>query len=212
MNVSETKIDRSYPDSQFLIPGYYLHRNDRKKGGGAVLLFVSFKILSKRVTFDMCYKTIEPFALEIGLKSRNAIILVIYRPPKKLTGKYRLLLEEELNHIANWARLQYPMVIITGDLNLNRMEPSSPEGELLLDLEVEQGLVSGPCFWTWRKVVVEAYALHQVALLKASGCRVYRCYFPTKRDDLFLSNSPGTFANNRFRMTFSGLTWCYPVG
>ena len=78
MAVSETKIDRSYPDSQFLIPGYHLHLNDRKKGGGGVLLFVSSKILSKRVTFHRCYKTIEPLALEIGLKSRNAIILVIY--------------------------------------------------------------------------------------------------------------------------------------
>ena len=48
MAVSETKIDRSYPDSQFLIPGNYLHRNERKKCGGAVLLFVSSKILSKR--------------------------------------------------------------------------------------------------------------------------------------------------------------------
>ena len=38
MAVSETKIDASYPDSQFLIPGYYLHRNDRKKGGGGVLM------------------------------------------------------------------------------------------------------------------------------------------------------------------------------
>ena len=45
-----------------------------------------------------------------------------------------------LSHIASWARRQYPTVIITGDLNLNRMEPSSPEGKLLLDLEVEQGL------------------------------------------------------------------------
>ena len=140
MAVSEIKIDHSYSDSQFLIPGYYLHRNKQKKGGGGVLLFVLSKILCKRVTFDRCYKTIEPLALKIGLKSGNAIILVIYRPPKKLTGKYRLLLEEELNHIANWARLQYPMVIITGDLNLNRMEPSSPEGKLFLDLGVEQGL------------------------------------------------------------------------
>ena len=140
MAVSATKIDRSYPDSQFLITGYYLHRNDRKRGGGAVLLFVSSKILSKRVTFDIFLKTIEPLALEIGLKSRNAIILVIYRPPKKFTGKYRLLLEEELSHIANWASLQCPTVIVTGDLNLNRMEPSSPEGKLLLVLEVKQGL------------------------------------------------------------------------
>ena len=72
MAVWETKIDRSYPDSQFLIPGYYLHRNDRKKGGGGVLLVVSSKVLSKRVTFDRCYKTFEPLALEIGFKLRIA--------------------------------------------------------------------------------------------------------------------------------------------
>ena len=82
--VSETKIDCSYPVPQFLIPGYYLHQNDQKKGGGGVLLFVSSKILSKSVTFNRSYKTIEPLALELGLKSRNAIILVINRLPKKL--------------------------------------------------------------------------------------------------------------------------------
>jgi hypothetical protein len=37
MAVSETKIGGSYPDTQFLINGYYLHRNDREKGGLVVL-------------------------------------------------------------------------------------------------------------------------------------------------------------------------------
>ena len=36
----------------------------------------------------------------------------------------------------NWANI----IITAGDLNLNRKVPSSPEGKLLLDLEVEQGL------------------------------------------------------------------------
>ena len=36
----------------------------------------------------------------------------------------------------NWANI----IITAGDLNLNRMVPSNPEGKLLLDLEVEQGL------------------------------------------------------------------------
>ena len=35
--VGETKIDSSYPDSQFNIPGYVLYRNDRKKEGGGIL-------------------------------------------------------------------------------------------------------------------------------------------------------------------------------
>lgn len=85
--------------------------------------------------------------LEIDLKSRNAIVLAIYRPPTKITGSYQLLLEEELSYICNWAGLQYPTVIMTGDLNLNRLKPDSTEGKLLLDLEVEKGfdcLINSP--------------------------------------------------------------------
>lgn len=62
MAVSETKIDGSYQDSQFLIPGYYLHRNDRKKGGGGVLMFVSSKIKSKRITTEGGIKDRAPGA------------------------------------------------------------------------------------------------------------------------------------------------------
>ena len=147
MVVSETKIDSSYPDSQFHVPGYYLHRQDRKKGGGGILMLVSSKIQSKRIKIDRRYKTIEPLALEIGLKTRKVILLAIYRPPKKVTGSYQLLLEEEMSHISNWAVLQHQSVIIIGDLNLNRLKPDSAEGKFLLDLEVEQGfdcLITSP--------------------------------------------------------------------
>ena len=35
--ISETKIDSTYPDNQFTIPGYTLYRKDRKKGGDGIL-------------------------------------------------------------------------------------------------------------------------------------------------------------------------------
>ena len=41
MFVSETKIDSSYPNAQFSIPGYSLYRNDRKKGGGGILALIA---------------------------------------------------------------------------------------------------------------------------------------------------------------------------
>ena len=140
MVVSETKIDASYPDSQFHIPGYHIHRQDRKKGGGGVLMFVTSKIESKRIKFDRRYKTIEIMALQIALKTKNLILLAIYRPPKKVTANHQLLLEEELSHISNWAAHQQPFIVIIGDLNLNRLNPYSAEGETLLNLEIEQGL------------------------------------------------------------------------
>lgn len=40
LSIQETKIDRSFPDSQFAITGYNMYRRDRKKGGGGILVYV----------------------------------------------------------------------------------------------------------------------------------------------------------------------------
>ena len=48
MSISETKIDSSYPNAQFSIPGYSLYRNDRKKGGGGVTALAS-SLLTKKI-------------------------------------------------------------------------------------------------------------------------------------------------------------------
>ena len=46
---SETKIDSSYPNAQFSIPGYSLYRNDRKKGGRGIMALVSSSLTKKRL-------------------------------------------------------------------------------------------------------------------------------------------------------------------
>ena len=57
----------------------------------------------------------------------------------QLCGEYRTLLESELSYVCNWASLNRDFVVVTGDLNLNRLRPDKPQRKLLLDLEVEQG-------------------------------------------------------------------------
>jgi len=94
--------------------------------------------------FDVEFCTIslsilELIALEIKTVFGNIIILGIYRPPRSVCGDYRLLLENELSHICNWASLQSNSAVVIGDLNLDRLRPDKPEGKILLDLENEQG-------------------------------------------------------------------------
>ena len=99
MIVSESKIDSSYPNSQFIISGYELYRNDRKKGGGGILAYVSSELICKRIKRVKSYKTIEVIALDIKLKEESMIVIGLYRPPKSFTLLYRQQLEGELNHI-----------------------------------------------------------------------------------------------------------------
>ena len=47
--ISETKIDQSYPNDQFKLPGYYMYRRDRKKGGGGLLAYFHSTIPSKEL-------------------------------------------------------------------------------------------------------------------------------------------------------------------
>ena len=42
LSIQETKIDSTFPDSQFSIQGYTTYRRDRKKGGGGILLYSTF--------------------------------------------------------------------------------------------------------------------------------------------------------------------------
>ena len=93
MFVSETKIDASYPNAQFTIPGYSLYRNDRKKGGGGIMALISTSLIKTRLTPDKNFKTLETIAFQVKTETGNMVIIGIYRPPRALCGEYQLLLE-----------------------------------------------------------------------------------------------------------------------
>ena len=48
LTIQETKIDRTFPKSQFNISGYSLFRRDRKKGGGGIIVYVRDNIAATR--------------------------------------------------------------------------------------------------------------------------------------------------------------------
>lgn len=47
--ISETKIDESYPNTQFNLKGYLMYRQERKKGGGGLMVYFSSLLPSKKL-------------------------------------------------------------------------------------------------------------------------------------------------------------------
>ena len=135
--ISETKIDGSYPNDQFNLPGYYMYRRDRKKGGGGLLAYLHSTIPSKELKLPKTYKTFEALAVEVRLGNLDMLFIGIYRPPKvkQVNHQYFVAVEEELNDICMWASLKKQAIVITGDLNMDRLRPDRIEGKVLLDLE-----------------------------------------------------------------------------
>ncbi|PFX12264.1 hypothetical protein AWC38_SpisGene23804 [Stylophora pistillata] len=78
---------------------------------------------------------LEALALESRFGRHDAIVLGIYRPPTAVGKDYYNRLESDLNNLVSWAYLQRQLIVVTGDLNMDRLKPDEKEGKILCDLE-----------------------------------------------------------------------------
>ncbi|CAH3117207.1 unnamed protein product, partial [Porites lobata] len=71
--LTETKIDSSYTNAQFSLPNYTIYRQDRAKGGGGVLTYITSQIPSKKLNVPFVLDLIEVLAAKVELNNTNAI-------------------------------------------------------------------------------------------------------------------------------------------
>ena len=138
--LTETKIDSSYTNSQFNLDGFNLYRNDRRKGGGGIMAYFSSSLKSRKLKPPRKYSTFETLIIKSKFGNNEAVVVGMYRPPKAVGSDYYIKLENDLNDIVSWAALQTNFVVLTGDLNLDRLKPELKEGKILCDLEEVHGL------------------------------------------------------------------------
>ena len=82
--IAETKIDRTFPSSQFYINGLKEpFRFDRDKRGGGVLIYVKEGVPAKLKTDFKLPSNIECGIIEINLNKKKWFLLGIYRPPSQ---------------------------------------------------------------------------------------------------------------------------------
>ena len=73
--LTETKTDTTYPTAQFKISGYDIYRNDRTKGGGGIMAFVSSRTPSKKLAPNRKFSTIEPLIVEAKFGKHNVVVV-----------------------------------------------------------------------------------------------------------------------------------------
>ena len=110
------------------------------KGGGGIITYVSSSVPSRKLTLAKSYKTLEAIAIEVRIGRRYIVCLAVYRPPKQSGKKtlqrnsYIQSVEQEINDLVMWASLQKQIVVLVGDLNMDRLKPNEREGKILTDL------------------------------------------------------------------------------
>ena len=74
--ITETKLDSTFPVTQFLIEGYKSYWLDRNRHGGGILVFVREDIPSKELSKHTQPSDIEGIFLEINLRKQDGYCLL----------------------------------------------------------------------------------------------------------------------------------------
>ena len=84
--ISETKIDSSFPSTQFDLEGYAIpYILDRNANGDVILLYIREDIPSKLLNTD---SSIEIFFVEIRLRKKKWLLCSSYKPKKNLIANH----------------------------------------------------------------------------------------------------------------------------
>ena len=90
--ISETKIDDTFPHSQFFLEGFSTpYRLDRDSNGGGILLYVREDILPNLIAIEN--KPTESFFVELNLRNDKWLINCSYNPYKNLIDALSKYLE-----------------------------------------------------------------------------------------------------------------------
>ena len=80
--IAETKLDSSFPESQFILPGmrksFRLDVTSRK---GGLLVFVDNDISSKYLRSFQLPGYMQDIPFEINLKQHKLLVVSVYQPP-----------------------------------------------------------------------------------------------------------------------------------
>ena len=112
--IQETKLDATFPEGQFLIPGFKKpFRRDRDKHGGGILIYVRNDIPSREVkTFNIEGNT-EGIFVELNFRKSKWLLLAAYKPP----DVSKLNCFDNITKALDFHGNKYENMIIIGDLN-----------------------------------------------------------------------------------------------
>ena len=119
--IDETKLDTSFPDSQFKIDRYKLplFRKDRDSKGGGKIVYVREGIVAKRLSH--CESpSIESICIELTISKRKWCVLFAYRPPNFSKRKFFRQISNSLSKVLKCI----DNIALAGDFNIDLLDPS----------------------------------------------------------------------------------------
>ena len=117
--VSETKIDDTLPESQFLIEDLSKpFRLERRTKGGGILLYIREDIPCRQIKQITLNNLFEGFFVELNLRSQKWLIRCSYNPHKENIASHLSNVSAALDKLC----ADYENIILLGDFNVEVKE------------------------------------------------------------------------------------------
>ena len=139
--IAETKIDASFPTSQFLLKEYNCpFRLDISDKSGGLLVYVKKGIAARPLFVKSDCKNMQVISIELHLKSSKWLLISIYRPEYVAPATFLC----HLNKIIELHKKKSEKMIIIGDFNMLETHPDLKD---FLEAHNLYNLIKGPtCF------------------------------------------------------------------
>ena len=135
--LSETKINNSFPNCQFLAEGFKMYRKDRTKTGGGLSLYVNENLPGKITNSYKFKENSEIILFEFSVSNKKWLLLGNYRPPSQNDFSFI----SKLNLALNFFSPMYENFLLLGDVNLSTENPNLKNFMCSFDLE---SLINSP--------------------------------------------------------------------
>ena len=142
--ITETKLNSTFPDSQFQVHGFRLLRNDRNRCGGGVAMFIRSNIPFMRAKRLESFIDIECVAVRLKLSNSWTTFVGLYRPPSLDKSTWKL----EMCNLFETVTEMSKDVFILGDFNCDMLNPNKPPNQGrdlmdIMDIFAFENLISG---------------------------------------------------------------------
>ena len=128
LTVAESKLDSSFPSSQFEVNGYKTpYRLDITDTSGGLLVFIKKGLPSLRLKSFKLPKDIQVIAIELTLYKSKWLLISIYRPPRQNLDYFLSSLTDLIDFY------NFEKCVIIGDFNA---EPTNKKLKTFLDNEM----------------------------------------------------------------------------
>ena len=144
--ITETKLDHTFPQYQFRIPGYRIpYRKDRDGLGGGVMIYVREDIPSDILLKHKIDDNIEIIFIEINLRKMKLLLIAAYNSP---TTKYRKPDSEFFIQIAHALDVYsgYDKFVLAGDLNINAFDGNEDLDDFMDEFHAKNLVKEPTCY------------------------------------------------------------------